>query len=143
MGGAADWSIRGTDVSSASLEEARSGMFNPNRLLEVPPALLHHFARAGRQMQISEGLRGRVQFARHDLLTAEEYPEADLILCRNVLIYFPRSEQERILLRLAAALPAGGYLVLGKTEILLGEVRRLFRVESAAERIYQRLRDKD
>ena len=79
-----------------------------------------------------------VRFERHNVMTATKFPAADLILCRNVLIYFTREEQARILARFAAALPEGGALVLGRAETLVGPERRLFRTEFPAERIYRR-----
>jgi len=63
--------------------------------------------------------------------------ESDLILCRNVLIYFERSHQKEILKRFAASLRPGGILVLGKTETLMGEVRGLYQTVCPVERIYR------
>jgi chemotaxis protein methyltransferase CheR len=131
--------ILATDLSPAILEVARAALFDPQRLVEVPEAVRErYFAPEGGRQRLREEVRRRVRFAAHNLLTDPDYPQADLILCRNVLIYFSREEQERILARFAAALPPGGVLVLGKAEMLLGEARVRFRVESAAERIYRR-----
>lgn len=132
--------ILATDLSPAILEVARAGLFDPQRLTEVPPTLRKkYFTPVGARLALNEKLRARVRFACHNLLTDPDYPRAELILCRNVLIYFSREEQEKILARFAAALPSGGILVLGKAEMLLGEVRELFRVESPAERIYRKI----
>jgi chemotaxis protein methyltransferase CheR len=130
--------IRATDVSSAILEEARAGIFDGQRLESLPAHLRQrHFLQEGGRSRIAGYIREKVSFELHDLLADNDYPAADLILCRNVLIYFSRREQEKILLRLAAALPNDGFLVLGRAEVLLGEARRLFGIESAAERIYR------
>lgn len=132
--------ILGTDLSPAILEVARAGLFDPQRLAEVPPAVRsRYFTQVETRFRLVDEVRGRVRFSCHNLLTAPDYPRADLILCRNVLIYFSREEQEKILARFAAALPSGGLLVLGKAEMLLGEARNLFRVESPAERIYRKI----
>lgn len=132
--------ILATDLSPAILEVARAGVFDTQRLAEVPPAVRsRYFTLTESRFRLADEVRDRVRFSCHNLLTAPDYPRADLILCRNVLIYFSREEQEKILARFAAALPPGGVLVLGKAEMLLGEARNLFRVESPAERIYRRL----
>ncbi|PLX83517.1 MAG: chemotaxis protein CheR [Desulfuromonas sp.] len=135
----ADVSILATDVSAAILERAREGVFDSGRLGEVPPALKErYFVPRGSSYRLAEEIRAKVAFRSHDLLSSEAYPGAELVLCRNVLIYFSREAQERILCRLGDALPSGGYLVLGKAETLLGEARQRFLVESPAERIYRR-----
>jgi len=131
-------SILGTDVSEPALSTARAGRYDAARLTEVPPAALaRYFARDGAHYRLCRTVQERVHFARHDLLAAAAFPTADLILCRNVLIYFSRAEQERIVARFAAALPAGGALVLGGSEQLAASPG-LFRAELPDERIYRR-----
>jgi chemotaxis protein methyltransferase CheR len=132
-------SILATDVSAPVLEVAHAARFEPARLAEVPPAVLaRYFTRDGQGYHLHERVRAMVRFERHNIMMAAEFPAADLILCRNVLIYFTREEQARILARFAAALPEGGALVLGRAETLVGPERRLFRAEFPAERIYRR-----
>lgn len=132
-------SILGTDISAAILEQARQGVYEPQRLVEVPAAVRERcFTAEGKNFRLAARIRQMVRFERHNMLTAPTYPAADLIICRNVMIYFSRAEQEKILRRFAEALPQGGVLVLGKAEMLLGESRQLFQAESAAERIYRR-----
>jgi chemotaxis protein methyltransferase CheR len=131
--------ILGTDISAAILESARAGLYEPQRLAEVPASVRErYFTPEGKGLRLAESIRRLVRFECHNMLTAPVYPRADLIVCRNVLIYFSREEQENILQRFAAALPVGGVLVLGKAEMLLGLSRRLFAAEYAGERIYRR-----
>ena len=132
-------SILATDVSEPVLDTARDALFDPARLLEVPPAVRdRYFAGEQGRFRLDARVRAMVRFERHNVMTATEFPPADLILCRNVLIYFTREEQARILARFAAALPEGGALVLGRAETLVGPERQLFRAEFPAERIYRR-----
>lgn len=132
-------SILATDISEPVLETARLALFEPSRLTEVPPAVLaRYFTPEGDRYRLIDRVRTRVRFERHDLMTASVFPAADLILCRNVLIYFARAEQARILGRFAAAMPEGGALVLGRAEALTGAERLLFRPEFPVERIYRR-----
>jgi chemotaxis protein methyltransferase CheR len=131
--------ILGTDISLAILESARDGLYDLQRLAEVPADLRErYFLPEGRGYRLSESIRRMVRFEQHDMLTAPAYPRADLIICRNALIYFSREEQENILQRFAEALPVGGILVLGKAEMLLPRSRRLFAAECLGERVYRR-----
>ena len=82
-----------------------------------------------------------VTFERESLLDPFDRVDLDLIVCRNVLIYFSLEHQVTILRRFAAALAAGGYLVLGRVERLFGPARSLFEVASARDRVYRRLPD--
>jgi chemotaxis protein methyltransferase CheR len=132
-------SILGTDVSEPILDSARAACYEPARLAEVPPAVLaRYFSLDGGFYHLHERVRTMVRFERHNIMTATRFPAADLVLCRNVLIYFTREEQARILARFAAALPEGGVLVLGRAETLVGRERLLFRTEFPTERIYRR-----
>jgi chemotaxis protein methyltransferase CheR len=132
-------SILGTDLSPNILEKARAGIYDPLRLTKVPPAVQsRYFTPEGNGFRLRDDIRSRVKFQRQDILAENTFPAADLILCRNVLIYFSREQQEEILLRFAAVLREGGWLVLGKAETLLGEARALFTSEYPAERIYCR-----
>jgi len=131
--------ILGTDISAAILESARQGVYEAQRLTEVPAAARErYFIPEGRRFRLAGGIRSLVRFERQNVLDETAYPPVDLIICRNVMIYFSREEQEKILRRFAAALPDGGVLVLGKAEMLLGGSRQLFAAASAAERIYRR-----
>ncbi len=135
--------ILGTDVSPVILERAREGLFPTQRVTEVSAQRQEKYFRPeGFNLRLEKRIRNMVRFEHHNVLTAEAYPQADLILCRNVLIYFSRTEQEKILARFAQALTPGGYLVLGKAETMLGEVREQFRMECPEERIYRRLEER-
>ncbi len=132
-------SILGTDISEPILASARAARYEPARLAEVPPAMLaRHFVPAGRDYRLGERIRAMVRFEQQNVMTPEPFPAADLILCRNVLIYFTREEQARILWRFAETLPDEGILVLGRAETLVGRERRLFRTVLPKERIYRR-----
>ena len=131
--------ILATDVSQEILEKARAGAFNSTHLSKVPAAeQARCFSASGRGFRIGEEFRSMVRFLQHDLLGAAPYPSADLILCRYVLMYFNAADQEQVLSRFAAALPAGGMLVLGRTETLRDSAG-LFTPIDAQEQIYQRL----
>jgi chemotaxis protein methyltransferase CheR len=131
-------SIIGTDISPPILQQAREACFDELRLSEVPRRVRdEYFIQETGHYRLLEPIRSMVTFSRNNILDGEDYPSADLILCRNVLIYFSRVEQNRILLRFASMLPAWGRLVLGCSENMLGEARGRFVASYPAERIYQ------
>jgi chemotaxis protein methyltransferase CheR len=133
-------SIVATDVDADVLERARDGVYGEDRLAGVDPLLrARYFEERNGRFFLCDEIRRMVTFRKGDLFHVDEYPSCDLILCRNVLIYFERSQQERIIKGFARALPLGGILVLGKSETLVGESRRLFRTICPVERIYGRM----
>ena len=133
--------ILGTDLDDGALQAAERGIFPARALLDsAPPASAAHFVlRAEGTASPSPRLRRMVRFERESLLDPIGRHDLDLIVCRNVLIYFSLEHQERILSRFAEALSDGGYLVLGRVERLFGEARARFDVVSARDRVYRRL----
>jgi chemotaxis protein methyltransferase CheR len=113
-------SIWATDIDEAVLAKAASGHYRPAEVRGVPPArLVRHFEPTADGFAVRRPLRALVQFERHDLLT-DPFPSAwDLILCRNVVIYFTEPAQRQLYRRLAAALRPGGVLFVGAAEAIL------------------------
>jgi chemotaxis protein methyltransferase CheR len=131
--------ILATDVSEPILDLARCGTFEALRLKEVPPEVLNkYFHGENGHYQVIERIRNQVEFRQHNIMTASNYLPADLILCRNVMIYFTREEQERILSRFAATLPEHGALVLGRSETMSGAICSYYQSEFPVERVYRR-----
>ncbi|HTL38157.1 MAG TPA: protein-glutamate O-methyltransferase CheR [Kofleriaceae bacterium] len=131
--------IVGTDIDRQSLEHAERGEFAESDFSDTPEDLRRRYFSASPPFTISEAIRDLVRFERRDLLT-EPSPAGlcDLIVCRNVLIYFDRETQERIFEKFYEALSPNGFLVLGKVETLLGRTRARFSVVDARERIFRR-----
>lgn len=132
-------SIVATDVSSEALNRARKGIYPAERMTHIPPAeKRQYFTQEGPSYQLKREVRKKVQFFRHDILADQPFYRAELILCRNLLIYFSREQQQKVIAKLHQALLPGGYLVLGRSETLPTPCRKLFRSVDPAERIYQR-----
>jgi SAM-dependent methyltransferase len=111
-----------------------------NSVDELPPELMRaYFEDAGEEQRVTDRVRRRVQVRPHDL-SRDGPPRADydLILCRNVVIYFDRPMQERLFAAFADALLPGGYLVLGKVETLFGVARDRLALVDPRERVYRR-----
>ena len=80
-----------------------------------------------------------VSFKHGEMFNNLIYHDCDLMLCRNVLIYFAREQQEKILLNIAQALGTKGFLMLGKSETIMGTNRTHFQTVCPVERIYRPL----
>ncbi len=134
--------LMGTDLSQDALRKAKMGFYPVDRLKDVPPEMFGKYFTSSTQLyQISEEIRHMVQFFRHDIIAEEMFYRADLIMCRNLLIYFAREKQQQVLELLAGALSPGGYLILGRAETLASDCRNLFFCVDPAERIYRRTVD--
>jgi chemotaxis protein methyltransferase CheR len=138
--GAAQARVDATDLDPVSLGRAAAGRYRAPAFEEMPPALADRYCSRGEVREVAPQARALVRFQRHDLLR-EPPPRApyDLVLCRNVVIYFDRPTQQRLFAAFADALAPGGVLVLGKVETLLGSARTQLRLDDTRERIYRRL----
>ncbi len=131
--------IDATDVDRESLERTRAGEFPESSFTEAPRALVRRYFTAEPPHQPSPELRRLVHVERHDLTRdPPPAPPYDLIVCRNVVIYFDRRTQERVFAAFADALTPGGLLVLGKVETLFGAARERLELLDVRERIYRR-----
>jgi chemotaxis protein methyltransferase CheR len=132
--------IDATDIDRASLERARAAVYRAEALGEMPRELVAGgFEGSGEERRVSDRIRRRVRIDRLDL--SRDQPlrlDYDLILCRNVVIYFDRPMQERLFATFSGALVRGGYLVLGKVETLFGAARERLVLVDPRERVYRR-----
>jgi chemotaxis protein methyltransferase CheR len=117
-------SILATDLSETSLATARHGVYDRLHGLDsfraIPPWAATYFG-AGRGTNawvVPETLRGSVRFLRHNVLDPPPVCSADLVLCRNMLIYFDEAANRRAQENLVSALRPGGVLVLGPADAL-------------------------
>jgi chemotaxis protein methyltransferase CheR len=132
--------IYATDVDDASLQKAHRGMYARDALRSLAREEVERWfvPAEGGLFRVRDELRRNVTFRHADILNDAPARRQNLVLCRNLLIYLSRGEQERVLLRLAAALAPGGYMLLGKAESLIGRNRNHFSTVSPTERIYQK-----
>lgn len=132
--------IDATDVDTAILQRAEKAVYSHDRLLETPLNYIQkYFNEDGLQYSLSTSIRDMVNFRQEEMFNNLIYHGCDLLLCRNVLIYFTREQQEKILINIAQALGRDGYLVLGKSETILGSGRAYFQTVCPVERIYRPL----
>jgi chemotaxis protein methyltransferase CheR len=117
-----EWSILATDLDEEALAGARRGLYGERAVAPVPPALLARwFSRRGKLFELAPELRSRIDYRTLNLaqppfaLPADEY---DLILLRNVLIYFGRPLQSWVMAHVRQFLSRRGALFLGASETL-------------------------
>jgi chemotaxis protein methyltransferase CheR len=118
-----DAQIVGTDLSGQALELAEQGRYGPRAVAQLAPEELQRwFTNNGETYEISPELRPLVRFARHNLVTdsspLRSGEQAELIVCRNVTIYFDRATTRRAVDGFRTALAADGWLMMGPSETL-------------------------
>ena len=133
-----DFSIFATDICTEVLEQGRRAVYPADMAEPIPKDLRHRYLLRARDPQRNEvrvvpRLRAKVKFG-HLNLMGDSYPmprDMDLIFCRNVLIYFDRPTQGKVLGRLCGHLRPGGYLFLGHSETLSGHGLPVRQVDNA------------
>ncbi len=116
--------IVATDLSSQALSRARSGLFNSIEIGRGVPrdVLDRHFERQDGQYRVAERVKRVVEFRQINLLRdPPPLPALDLMLMRNVLVYFDSASRAAVLQRAAAMMAHGGYLLLGSSEGAVGD----------------------
>ena len=120
-----NFNILATDVSTIVLEKAVAGIYPASVAEPVPVAMKRKYLMRSRDRQscrvrVVPELRRRIEFRRLNFMDSDYglTQKVDIIFCRNVLIYFDRTTQERILSRLTRYLHPHGYLFVGHSETL-------------------------
>jgi chemotaxis protein methyltransferase CheR len=115
--------ILATDLSNEVLEKARAGIYSQFEVQRGLPIqlLLKYFTQSGEMWQIAPEIRAMVQFRNLNLLSDfSRQGMFDLVLCRNVLIYFDQPTKTDVLDRLAGVTAQDGFLILGAAETTIG-----------------------
>jgi two-component system CheB/CheR fusion protein len=149
--GYSDYEVVATDLDETSLAVARRGVYAPSAAAHIPTPLRSQFTiKNDDVVEIAPSLRSRVHFVPHDLLGKTLAPSRavvasfDVILLRNVLIYFDRRLQEKALERVCSVIEDDGALVLGMVETLPLDLEANFEVfpdTDPAQRIFRRRRE--
>jgi len=135
-----DIAILGTDVDAKALEVAGDGLFAPKDVEGIRPAWLgRYFMPEGTCFRTQPPLRQLVTFEMHNLVSDPPYQDQDLVVCRNVLIYFNPMLQTRVLKSFHQGLKEEGFLLLGKAEVLVRETRALFTDIDSKSKLFRRL----
>jgi chemotaxis protein methyltransferase CheR len=145
LGGMQRAEIIGTDIARHRLEDAQRGIYSEWALRGVPAAVREkHFMQRGRYVELKPHIRRHVDF-RYLNLAEDRYPALsigiwgmDVILCRNVLIYFDTATVELVARRLIDSLSEDGWLILGASDPPIGEMIPCDVVLTDAGLVYRR-----
>jgi chemotaxis protein methyltransferase CheR len=109
--------ILATDIDDKVLDKAKNGVYHEQALKELPDSLkTKYFKQNGDLFSVNPDIKRRIQFKKHNLLE-DMYPKnIDLIICRNVLIYFTDHAKEKIYHHFTDSLVQNGFLFVGSTE---------------------------
>jgi len=132
--------IMATDISTRVLAQARKGIYSDDRISKVPDSFLKRYFQKGvgeaaGHVRIKDDIRRVVKFDRFNLMG--EFPwrtSIDVIFCRNVMIYFNRETQQRLVDKFHQALTPGGYLFIGHSESITGLRHAFTQVEGTTYR---------
>ncbi|HEY8391522.1 MAG TPA: protein-glutamate O-methyltransferase CheR [Capillibacterium sp.] len=129
--------ILATDIDQVVLEKAEKAVYYPNELKSLPLTLREkYFRQEGDFFVFDETLKKRVEFKKHNLLLDPFPHELDLIICRNVLIYFTEKAKDKLYRDFNRSLRMGGYLLTGGTEPIL--YYRQYGFENVSLSFYQK-----
>jgi chemotaxis protein methyltransferase CheR len=135
------YAVLGTDISTRMLDKARAGIYDEERIQPVPFKLGNKYLmrsknRENKQVRIVPELRAQVKYRRLNFMAGDfgMREQMDVIFCRNVLIYFDRPTQEKVINRLCKHLVPGGYLFTGHSETISGMNVPLVNVSNTVSR---------
>ncbi|NPV88271.1 protein-glutamate O-methyltransferase CheR [Coprothermobacteraceae bacterium] len=111
--------ILATDIDKVALQRAREGIYELKEVKRVPPPYMKYFSKVGDRYAVVESIKKMVTF-RHQNLLKDDFPqeEMDLILFRNVVIYFNQESHELLWGKFSKALKPGGLLFVGGSEVI-------------------------
>ena len=132
--------ILASDISYASLRAGQEGLYTEQQMEPVDyTCRLRYFEKNGEKYSVKKQLKELIQFDFHNLKTEFLPRRNDIILCRNVMIYFDEAEQKRLIDKFYNCLNPGGYLFVGHAESLFGLTQKFRMVHENNGTAYQRL----
>lgn len=143
--------IVATDIDVAIIDRAQKGHINIKNMelnsknyerYGGKDNVNKYFKQEGNMAVIDKSLMEHVRFRKHDLVLGEVFSKFDLILCRNVMIYFNQSLQNTVLYKLHESLFKYGYLAIGSKESLIWcDIANKFIVVNNEEKVYKKVKD--
>jgi chemotaxis protein methyltransferase CheR len=122
--------ILATDIDEKAIARAKLGLYPERSLNELPHDMKRkYFTKEGSQYQISDEIKKAVTFKKHNLLADSFGGPFDLIICRNVLIYFTEEAKDILYHKFSNALNSSGILFVGSTEQIFNVGKYGFEVE--------------
>ncbi len=130
--------IEATDLDQGAIERAKKGMYTAKSVQDVPSdQLLHYFNKDDLAYLINDEIKRCVNFKQHNLLAEPFKTGYDLILCRNVMIYFTEEAKADLYNRFSQSLRPGGVLFVGSTEQIFNPAQ--YNLKTIESFFYQRM----
>ncbi|WP_016990168.1 CheR family methyltransferase [Flavobacterium sp. ACAM 123] len=139
-----------TDISTNALDKSKKGIYSNKDFKEYSANYFssggkecfnQYFVSDGEKSIISSELKKDILFSRHNLVTDGVFKECQLILCRNVLIYFNEDLQNKVFELFYESLPIHGFLALGNKETLrFSSIQDKFKIIDSKQKIYQKIK---
>lgn len=141
-------SIFATDIDQKALQKAEKGKFTLQQIEKVGFGLVQkYFSQEEEWFIVDQTVKEMVNFSLFDLLSTQNYspPDSiygafDIVLCRNVLIYFNKEYQKNIFSKLYKSLNTNGHLILGESETIPDEYSSRFKRENLCVKIFKKVR---
>ena len=122
--------ILATDLDENVIQKAKLGLYPERSLAEVPKDIqAKYFEKEGSFYKVKDEVKRTVTFKKHNLLKDTYESNFDLIVCRNVMIYFTEEAKDQIYMNFSKSLRSGGILFVGSTEQIFNPARYDFEVE--------------
>ncbi len=133
------FTIFASDIDKDALSKAKAGQYHQRQLSTLPKKTLEeYFTPEDEMYRVKDFLKRNIRFEEFDLMKATSHLGLDLVMCRNVMIYFSREGQQAVHMNFYHALKDGGYFITGKSEILSGEPAQKFTALDYQTRLYQK-----
>ena len=133
-----DISVLATDLDAGVIERAKVGLYPERALKEVPPTVVkQYFVNEGHHYQVKDEIKKTVTFKQQNLLKDRYDTGFDLIVCRNVMIYFTEEAKDQIYTNFSKSLKPGGILFVGSTEQIFNPAK--YGLESEETFFYRKI----
>ena len=131
--------IIASDLDEDALDKAAKAEYRRKQLNGIRASLVaKYFSSNDKLYQVKDFVKQLVSFEKHDLMKPSLRKGFDLILCRNVMIFFSRESQQQVHMHFYNALREGGYLMIGKAEVLSGHLNTKFLCDNVNCRVYRK-----
>jgi chemotaxis protein methyltransferase CheR len=131
--------IFASDIDKDALSKASQGIYQKRHLGTMSQDLIDQFfIKQENTYKVKDFLKQIIRFEQNDLMKPSTHQNLDIILCRNVMIYFSKEGQQQIHMSFYHALKDGGYFITGKSEVLSGEPAIRFIPIDTPTRLYQK-----
>ncbi len=140
--------IIASDLSTQALAEARTGYYSSmlwNRYqvsftkYNAFGKLDQYFVKDENGFHVNKSLQKNIIFKQQNLVQDPPESYCDIIVCRNVMIYFDETLKVKVLTKFHTALKADGYLIIGYYDLMPESVKSLFKIHDAANRVYRKI----